>query len=112
MSKAIDAHLTDEVINAAFENTNFGRTDFRTILAETVMKRAAGYHSGWTATTICTRLKLLGKQERPTQLGLRFAFNHYYKPCVREALMPERSIKTEANTAELVAAGIITKVGE
>ncbi|MEZ2404383.1 hypothetical protein ACBR19_22485 [Raoultella planticola] len=41
MSNAIDAHLTDEVINAAFENTNFGRDDFRTILAETVMKRAA-----------------------------------------------------------------------
>lgn len=88
MSNAIDAHLTDEVINAAFENTNFGRDDFRTILVETVMKRAAGYHSGWTATTICTRLKLLGKQGSPTKLGLRFAFNHYYKPCVREALMP------------------------
>ncbi|WFF17808.1 hypothetical protein P5P93_24560 [Klebsiella pneumoniae] len=69
MSHAIDAHLTDEVINAAFENTNFGRDDFRTILAETAMKRAAGYHSGWTATTICTRLKPLGKQERPTKLG-------------------------------------------
>lgn len=41
MSNAIDAHLTDEVINAAFENTNFGRNDFRTILAETVMKREA-----------------------------------------------------------------------
>lgn len=88
MSNAIDAHLTDEVINAAFENTNFGRTDFRTILAETVMKRAAGYHSGWTATTICSRLGLLGKEERPTKLGLTFAFHHYYKPCVREALMP------------------------
>lgn len=43
MSNAIDAHLTDEVINAAFTNTNFGRDDFRTILAETVLKRAAGY---------------------------------------------------------------------
>lgn len=39
MSNAIDAHLTDEVINAAFENTNFGRDDFRTILAETVLKQ-------------------------------------------------------------------------
>lgn len=112
MSNAIDAHLTDEVINAAFKNTNFGRDDFRTILAETVMKRAAGYHSGWTATTICKHLKLLGKQERPTKLGLTFAFHHYYKPCVREALMPEIAIDTDANTAELVAAGIITKVGE
>lgn len=88
MSNAIDAHLTDEVINSAFENTNFGRDDFRTILAETVMKRAAGYHSGYTATTICIRLGLLGKHDRPTKLGLTFAFHHYYKPCVRNALMP------------------------
>lgn len=94
MSIAIDAHLTDEVINAAFENTNFGRTDFSTILAETVMKRAAGYHSGWTATTICMHLKLLSKQERPTKLGLRFAFKHYYKPCVREALMPAPAVNS------------------
>ena len=87
--RTIDAHLTDEVINQAFERTNFGRTDFRTILAETVMKRAAGYHSGWTATTICTYLGLLGKQERPTKLGLTFAFHHYYKDSVRAALMPK-----------------------
>lgn len=110
MRNAIDAHLTDEVINAAFENTNIGRTDFRTILAETVMKRAAGYHSGWTATTICTHLKLLGKQERPTKLGLTFAFHHYYKPCVREALMPASAINTQANFEDLLSAGIIKEV--
>lgn len=31
----------------AFENTNFGCSDFRTILAETVLKRATGNYSGW-----------------------------------------------------------------
>ena len=50
----------------------------------------AGYHSGWTATTICTRLKLLGEQERPTKLGLTFAFHHYYRQSVRDALMPKQ----------------------
>ncbi|EPY5074977.1 hypothetical protein ACXDP0_002063 [Klebsiella variicola] len=90
MSIVDDSHLTDEVVNEAFKGTNFGRDDFRTILAETVMKRAAGYHSGWTATTICTRLKLLGKQERPTKLGLTFAFHHYYRQSVRDALMPKQ----------------------
>lgn len=90
MSHAIDAHLTDEVINAAFENTYFGRDDFRTILAETVMKRAAGYHSGYTATFICIRLGLLGKHDRPTKLGLTFAFHHYYRQSVRDALMPKQ----------------------
>ncbi|EQA1140084.1 hypothetical protein AT534_003826 [Escherichia coli] len=93
MSNAIDAYLTDEVINAAFENTNFGRTDFRTILAETVMKRASGTHSGWTATTICMKLGLLSKSTRATKLGLTFAFHHYYKPCVREALMSDNGLE-------------------
>lgn len=93
MSIVDDSHLTDEVVNAAFEGTNFGRTDFRTILAETVLKRASGYHSGYTATTICIRLGLLGKHDRPTKLGLTFAFHHYYKPCVREALMPDNSLE-------------------
>lgn len=82
-----DSHLTDAVIAEAFEGSNFGRTDFRTILAETVMKRAAGYHSGWTATDICTRLGLLsGKEHKATRLGLTFAFHHYYKQSVRDAL--------------------------
>ncbi|MCW9541993.1 MULTISPECIES: hypothetical protein [Klebsiella] len=91
MSNAIDAHLTDEVINSAFGNTNFGRDDFRTILAETVLKRAAGYHSGWTATTICMRLGLLSeKNQSATKLGLIFAFHHYYRQSVRDALMPKQ----------------------
>lgn len=89
MSIIDDSHLTDEVISAAFKGTNFGREDFRTILAETVLKRAAGYHSGWTAATICMGLGLLSsKNQSATKLGLTFAFHHYYKPCVREALMP------------------------
>lgn len=97
MSNAIDSHLTDEVINAAFGNTNFGREDFRTILAETVLKRASGYHSGWTATTICMSLGLLSKKNHSaTKLGLTFAFHHYYKPCVREALKPDNSLEVWA----------------
>ena len=89
MSIVDDSHLTDEMINAAFEGANFGREDFRTILAETVLKRAAGYHSGWTATTICMVLGLLSsKNQSATKLGMTFAFHHYYNPCVREALMP------------------------
>lgn len=96
MSIVDDSHLTDEVVNKAFEGTNFGRTDFRTILAETVMKRAAGYHSGYTATRICIGLGLLTSKDSPTKLGLTFAFHHYYKPCVREALMPDNCLKVWA----------------
>lgn len=93
MAIVSDEHLTDEVVAKAFEGTNFGRTDFRTILAETVMKRAAGYHSGWTATTICMELGLLSsKNQSATKLGLTFAFRHYYKPVVRQALQPQEAL--------------------
>lgn len=89
-----DSHLTDEVISKAFQGTNFGRTDFRTILAETVLKRAAGYNAGYTATTVCTELGLLkGKENKATKLGLTFAFHHYYKPQVREALYSRKGVR-------------------
>lgn len=105
MSIVDDSHLTDEVVNAAFDGTNFGRTDFRTILAETVMKRASGYHSGYTATTICMNLGLLSKKNQSaTKLGLTFAFHHYYKPCVREALMPDNSLEIWKKLGEQEAA--------
>ena len=91
MSIVDDSHLTDEVVNEAFKGTNFWRDDFRTILAETVMKRAAGYHSGWTATTICVRLGLLSeKNQSATKLGLTLTFHHYYRQSVRDALMPKQ----------------------
>lgn len=89
MKSIDDSHLTDEVISKAFHGTNFGCTDFRTVLAETVLKRAAGYHSGHTATSVCTELGLLkGKDNKATKLGLVFAFHHYYKQKVRDALYP------------------------
>ncbi|WP_196774710.1 hypothetical protein [Yersinia intermedia] len=72
--------ITDAVINDAFAGANFGRTDFRTILAEVVIKRAAGYHCGHTATTIAKKLKLLtGKSEKPTALGFQVAMDMYYR---------------------------------
>lgn len=88
-----DSHLTDEVISKAFDGTNFGRTDFRTILAETVLKRAAGYRAGYTATFICSELGLLkGKDNKATKLGLTFAFHHYYKQQVRDAIHPRKGV--------------------
>lgn len=89
-----DKHLTDDVISKAFEGTNFGRVDFRTILAETVLKRASGYHAGWTATTICAELGLLkGEGNKATQLGLTFAFHHYYRQEVRDVFLNKKCVE-------------------
>ncbi|WP_421412623.1 hypothetical protein ACOMDM_13655 [Serratia plymuthica] len=73
------AHPTPEVLKQAFEGTSFGRTDFEVILADTVLKRAAGYHSGGTATAIAMRLGLLSiKTEKPTRAGHEWALEVFY----------------------------------
>lgn len=78
MKEAI-AHLTHEAIKQAFEGTNFGRTDFDVILAETVLERAAGYSPGHRATSIATRLGLLGdKTGNVTKAGHKLAFEVFY----------------------------------
>lgn len=78
MKEAI-AHLTPEAIKQAFEGTNFGRTDFEVILADTVLKRAAGYHSGHTATGIAGKLGLISeKTHKPTRAGHEWALEVFY----------------------------------
>lgn len=72
--------ITDTVIDDAFDGTNFGRTDFRTILAEVVIKRAAGYHCGRTATTIAKEMRLITeKTEKPTALGFQVVMDMFYR---------------------------------
>lgn len=73
------AHLTPEAIRQAFEGTNFGRTDFEVILADTVIKRACGYHSGHTAMTIAKQLGLLSaKTGNVTKAGHEWACEIFY----------------------------------
>lgn len=169
MSNINKQALTDEAISKAFAGTNFGRDDFKNILAETVIDAAAGWRCGYTATTICTQLGLLTPKGCASALGLRFISEHVQRETKRlkdelEAkdrrnaelnstlerwavdraqsaselddaenriaeLERERDLMqasalamrddmrdareaNDANTAELVAAGIITKVGE
>jgi hypothetical protein len=85
MPRSIE-HLTDEVIAEAFEGTNFGRTDFSRILAEVVVKRAAGYHCGWTATTIAKNLGLITPEKHlPTKIGHEWACEIFYSRRNQEA---------------------------
>lgn len=50
--------LTDEEIAAAFQNTNFGSTDFKNILLTGVKKTALRQHNGYTLTSIIRNLGL------------------------------------------------------
>ncbi|KON62794.1 hypothetical protein KOEU_37120 [Komagataeibacter europaeus] len=97
MKNAI-AHLTPEAIEKAFAGTNFGRTDFEVILAETVLERAAGYNPGHRATSIATRLGLLGdKTGNVTKAGHEWAMKIFYshhKQSKQPYEQPEQEIFT------------------
>lgn len=61
--------ITDEEIEQAFKGTNFGYTQYRELLSASVLKKAVGYHCGWTITTIMKELKLIGKNEKLLKRG-------------------------------------------
>jgi len=76
---SITMHLTDEYIEYAFRGTNFGRTDYRNLLAHSVLKKACGTHCGHTITVIMKQIGLITKvAEVPTKLGKQFLIDCYY----------------------------------
>lgn len=83
MSNIDKQALTDEAISKAFAGTNFGRDDFKNILAETVIDAATGWRCGYTATTICTQLGLLTPKGCASALGLRFISEHVQRETKR-----------------------------
>lgn len=65
--------VTDDDISRVFQNTNFGRSDYRVLLANSVMKKLIGFHCGHTITQIMIELKLISKgTEAVTVKGRRF----------------------------------------
>ncbi|MDU4288381.1 hypothetical protein [Mixta calida] len=82
MAKHLHApELTDEVIEAAFCGTNFGRTDYRDFLAHSVLKKACDWHCGYTITCIMVNLKLITpKTHKVTKLGKLFLTDSYPDP--------------------------------
>lgn len=96
MSNIDKQALTDEAISKAFAGTNFGRDDFKNILAETVIDAAAGWRCGYTATTICTQLGLLTPKGCASALGLRFISEHVQRETKR--LKDELEAKDKLNT--------------
>lgn len=46
-------------LEIAFLGTNFGGVDHRKLLHASVLKKAMGYHCGWTITRIMERMHLV-----------------------------------------------------
>lgn len=63
--------VSDDDLEQAFRNTNFGGADHRTLLHVGVLKKACGYHCGHTITTIMAELGLIGIGGVPTKKGRR-----------------------------------------
>lgn len=71
------APLTDEDIAEAFEGTNFGRTDYKHLLALSVLKKSLGYHCGHTITTIMVKSGLTKESGKLTDAGKIFCYDYF-----------------------------------
>lgn len=69
--------LTKEEIYKAFENTNFGTSDYMSLVYEGLMKAACGYHSGYTMKTRLMSLNLITDANNLTPKGKRFLYDLY-----------------------------------
>ena len=70
--------VTDNEIAIAFQGTNFGRTDYKALLAGSVFKKAVGYQCGHTITCIMEDIKLIMPLTgKITQRGRDFLYEMY-----------------------------------
>lgn len=62
--------ISDREIQDAFAGTNFGVTDYRSLLNTSVLKKLVNYHCGHTITCIMQELGLIGKTGKVTKKGI------------------------------------------
>lgn len=80
MSRPIDliADITDEYIAKHFENTNYGRTNYRDILGYGCLSAMAGFPNGHTTQRILINMGLVTGKLNLTKRGREFLFWHFY----------------------------------
>jgi hypothetical protein len=76
MEKTVDI-LTDEQINFAWGNANFGDSDRREVVANALLKYATGYGTGHTIECICRELGLTTQRGNLSTLGKRYLYAHF-----------------------------------
>lgn len=69
--------VSDEEVESAFQNTNFGRTDFRGLLAQGCIKALAGWHQGHTITCILEELRLISWNRNADKIKVTDKGRHY-----------------------------------
>ena len=76
--ETVEQILTDEQINIAWGNANFGSISKRNVVAGALLKCASGYYTGNTAKCIVEELGLVTKKWTLTKLGKRYLFAAFY----------------------------------
>jgi hypothetical protein len=61
--------LTDEEINKAFGNANFGGLTPIEVVCQGLLKCASGYYQGYTSNKILLELKLVNERYKLTERG-------------------------------------------
>ncbi|MCG3470808.1 hypothetical protein L7750_10520 [Xenorhabdus bovienii] len=75
MSKDV---ITNEYITEHFSGTNYGHENYRAIIEQGCLKALAGYHNGYTTTTILIEMGLITKKPYElTQRGREFLFRSF-----------------------------------
>ena len=75
--EAVTDLVTDEQMHASFENTHFGHTDYRGLLAQGCIKALAKWHQGHTLTTILAELRLISWNKQTDQIKVIAKGRHY-----------------------------------
>lgn len=74
---AVTDLVTDEQMLSSFENTNFGHTDYRGLLAQGCIKALTGWHQGHTLTCILHELKLINWNRHADKIKVTAKGRHY-----------------------------------
>lgn len=77
MIKKLIEDVTDDEIEREFRGTNFGGANHREVLSLGVLKKALGYHCGWTATNIMLRMGLTKEAGTLTDRGKLFCYDAF-----------------------------------
>lgn len=69
--------VSAEQMQAAFQGTNFGHSDFQGLLAQGCIKALAGWHQGHTLTTILDELRLISWNKQTGKIKVTAKGRHY-----------------------------------
>lgn len=79
IKKELQALITDEQLDNAWGNANFGKVSKRDLIANTLLKCASGYNTGHTAKCICQQLGLITTKYTLTVKGKKYLWVSHYQ---------------------------------